>query len=150
MLRVAECQPDLGSICVFHTPIRSSAAPGAWRGCDTRRDLPVSAENRQLVVYGTGLGTDSSSLGESPAKTQSPANGLGRGRGEKPASWWLRTLGAVENRPVGGSLVAWHRGFLSGCSHPAEASRGPDPNIVGIAAHRPSHISRNHVIQSTR
>lgn len=35
MLRVAECQPDLGSICVFHTPIRRSAGPGAWRGCDT-------------------------------------------------------------------------------------------------------------------
>jgi hypothetical protein len=35
LLRVAECQPDLGSICVFHTPIRRSAGPGAWRGCGT-------------------------------------------------------------------------------------------------------------------
>ena len=32
MLRVAERQPDLGSICVFHTPTEGPAAPGAWRG----------------------------------------------------------------------------------------------------------------------
>ena len=47
MLRVAERQPDLGSICVFHTPIRSPAAPGAWRGRVTpggiRWGLKISA-----------------------------------------------------------------------------------------------------------
>lgn len=127
MLRVAECQPDLGSICVFHTPIRSSAAPGTWRGCETWRDMLAPSEFRQLVAWGLGRGQRNGQLVS--LLTDSPVGGLGMD------SWWLPD----DIFGVGS------RGLLTD-SHPADTLRDSKNNMVGMP---PAGPPDNHVMRST-
>jgi len=111
LLRVAERQPDLGSICVFHTPTEGPAAPGAWRGLGATGAVALEGEGlwawawaRDLVGWGVRWDASGTArcmaIAGRPPKGGFPGGGPRGRRGTGKEETWL---------PVGGGEARTNR-----------------------------------------